>query len=338
VESLNQFPFLPVFLLVVVSGFFSSSETALFSLTRFQLRQIKARSPGLFLKIQQLLNRPAALVATVLIGNECANVLMSNLFAGFFDKVFAGHVLLVTVVTLITVTPIIFIFGEITPKILAARSNTKIATFNMPILWFFYNAIFPLRWCIESIVNLLTINIRKTATSAEPFVREEDFLHLVEDIKNKGAIEKSEQDLIENVFDLDDDSALESSTPLKDFLSVNENENVASVIQKLKISFAPRIPVLNASEKVVGILYAKDLLIFLDRETSDTKVRQLMKAPLFVDSHMKIDALFKRLRQMKVHIAIIEDSHGNALGVVTMEEVLEQMFGELWERDRKLVK
>lgn len=322
-----------MFLLVALSGFFSASETALFSLSRFQLRQIKVKAPKLFLKIQYLLDRPASFVATILIGNECANVLVSHFVASYYDQNFRDQILLITLINLLTVTPIIFIFGEITPKILAAKTNTALAPIIIPVFWAAYNLFFPLRWCIETIVNALSYSVRKNHPTESKHIREEDFLHLVEDIKNKGAIEKSEQELIENVFDLDDDNALELSTPLLEMLTIGQNESIQSAILKLKRSFAPRIPVLSSHNRVVGILYAKDLLKYIDREETEMTVKQLMKDPLTVNASMKAEALFRRFRQMKVHIAVLEDNQNRAVGIVTMEDILEQMFGELWEAE-----
>jgi putative hemolysin len=333
VETLDHLPLLPVLFLVALSGFFSASETALFSLSRFQIRQLKTKNQKLFHRIQHLLDRPAALVATVLIGNECANVLISHFMADFYHHAFPDQILFVTAINILTVMPLIFLVGEITPKILAARANMTVLPFLLPAFWFTHHVAFPLRWCIESIVNFLTKNIRKSSTVKDSSFHEEDFLHLVEDIKNKGAIERSEQELIENIFDLDDDNALELCTPLTEVLTIGQNESIASAILKLKKSYSARIPVLSGPDRVVGILYAKDLLTHLDREDSTNPVRQLMKEPLVIDPHMKAESLFKRFRQMRVHIAVIEDNQGRAKGVVTMEDILEQMFGELWEQE-----
>ncbi|RYZ96348.1 MAG: CBS domain-containing protein, partial [Proteobacteria bacterium] len=122
------------------------------------------------------------------------------------------------------------------------------------------------------------------------------------------------------------------ATPLDQCFSVSQNETPSQVIGKLRTQkFYARIPVRGEDEsKVVGVLYAKDLLAFLGRENVDSKVKQIMKEPLVVAPTMKIETLFRRFRQMKRHIAIVEDTEGRAIGVLTMEDILEQMFGELW--------
>ena len=324
-----DFPLLQVGFLVLCSAFFSASETALFSLSRFQLRQIKQKSPKIFTRIRMLLDRPASLVATVLLGNECANLLTSNLLTSFYES-YHFSPLAITVINLITVMPIILILGEITPKIIAAKSNMIVVQFLFPTLWFFYRISLPIRFVLESIVNFLTKGVRKINKKSEN-IREDDIRVLLEDGKKKGAFHSVEQDMIENVFEIDDDKVIELATPTRELFTVDQEENPKNIINRLKTNFHARIPVRSgSSENIVGVLYAKDLLAHLNRDDKDVKIKHLMKEPIFVEPTMKADALFRRFRQMKVHIAIVADSHGKALGAITMEDLLEQMFGELW--------
>lgn len=323
-----------ILLLIACSAFFSASETALFSLSRFHLRQWKTRHPKTFQHARHLLDRPAALVATALLGNELANVFISNIMAAYWGQTGLPTVW-VTAINLCTVVPLIVFFGEITPKIVAAKSAYGTGQFVIGPLWWFYKLSFPVRFLIENLVELLTRNMRKRHP-VDDQIDEEDFLHLVEEGKHKGAIHSSEQELIENVFDLDDDRAIDLGTPLSEFFTARDNETAGAVIERLKKDFAPRIPVLSTeTSKVVGILYSKDLLNHLTRDQSHTPVRQLMKQPLVIDTGMKAEALFRRFRQMKVHIAVIEDPQKGSSWVVTMEDILEQMFGELWEEPGK---
>jgi len=329
-ETSISFPLFKVIFLVFSAAFFSAAETSLFSLSRFQLRQIKQKSPKSFQRIRYLLDRPAALVATILLGNECANVLTSNLLAHYYESTQLPTAL-VALINLATVIPLILIFGEITPKIIGAKSNVKVALYLLPLLWIFYKISLPIRFIFENIVHFFTKGI-KQKHSHHGNIKEEDFLFLLEEGKNKGAIESAEQELIENIFDIDDDKIIEIATPIKDCTTIQQNESIQIVLEKLKQNFSPRIPVLDeSSKKIVGILYAKDALKFLDREDEGVFVKNLMKEPLFVESTMKVEVLFKRFRQLKVHIAIIEDKNGTSIAVVTMEDILEQMFGELWE-------
>ncbi|MCO5143550.1 MAG: hemolysin family protein [Oligoflexia bacterium] len=329
--ALDAFPIFPVIFLVALAGFFSASETALFSLTRFQLRALRQKNPDKFKKIKHLLDRPAALVATVLLGNELANVFTSNILASFYAQ-FNLPSYLVTAINLLTVMPIILIFGEITPKVFGAKGNQTFVTFFLTPFWWFYRFSFPIRFILESIVDFLTRKIRKSTLKSEQ-IKEEDILILLEDGKKKGAIRTIEQEMIANVFEFDDDNVLDLSTPIRECFTVHQDESPQDVITKIKQNFYARIPVRQSefNHKIVGILYAKDLLSFINREEKEMKVRQLMKDPLLIPSNMKAETLFRRFRQLKKHIGIVVSQHGVALGVVTMEDILEQIFGELWE-------
>ena len=137
--------------------------------------------------------------------------------------------------------------------------------------------------------------------------------------------------IIENLFEIDDDKVIELATPLRDCLVVSAEDSPKMVIERINRNFFARIPVRgDRPDEIVGILYAKDLLNFITRDEQEMKIRSLMKEPFFVESGMKAETLFRRFRQMKRHIAIVQDTKGIAIAVITMEDILEQMFGELW--------
>jgi putative hemolysin len=329
----DSFPLVPSLILVAVAAFFSATETAFFSLSRIQLRQIKEKTPHRFQKIKFLLDRPAAFVATVLLGNELSNVLISNIIAGYYESRDLSPAL-ITVLNLCTVMPIIMIVGEITPKVLAAKANILATNLTIGPLWWFYRISFPIRFLLEGIVNIVTKPMRRRLPPVNDQIKEEDIRALLDEGKRKGAIHSIERDIIENVFEIDDDSVVELATPIRDCFTVHQNDTVRSVIDRLRKAgqhFYARIPVRGEQfDRVVGVLYAKDLLNHLDREDTATKVKHLMKEPLVVNPTMKVETLFRRFRQNKRHIAVIQDKNGRALAVVTMEDILEQMFGELW--------
>jgi putative hemolysin len=319
---------------VAIAGFFSASETALFSLSRFQLRQLKQKSSERFERVKYLLDRPAALVATVLLGNELTNVFISNLIANYYEGLNFSPTLIM-VFNLLTVMPIIMIFGEITPKVIGAKANIGLMPFLIPPLWWFYKLSFPLRFFLENSVMILTKPFRKKGPKAPDQINEDDIRMLLEDGKKKGAIRGKEQEIIQNVFDIDDDSVIEIATPIRDCLVVHQDDSPKSVIEKLNNNFFARIPVRSDKfDQIIGIVYAKDLLNYINRDEQEMKIRDLMKDPLFVEQSMKVEVLFRRFRQMKKHIAIVEDKQGRALAVITMEDILDQLFSELWESSR----
>jgi putative hemolysin len=327
----DSFPLLPAVVLVAICAFFSGTETALFSLSRFQLRQLKQANQIRFDRVRFLLDRPAALVATALLGNELANVLLSFLTARFYESV-TRRAWMVTLANLVTVMPIMLVFGEITPKVIGAKANLAFLAVCLEPFWWFYRLSFPLRFLIENAVNLLTRPLRRRVAVKEEAVNEEDIRMLLDEGKKKGVIHSVEQDMIENIFDIDDDKIYDLATPLRDCMTVHQDDSPKDVIERLKRRFYARIPVIGERpDQVVGILYAKDLLNYINRDDQEMRARDLMKDPLVIEPQMKPEVLFRRFRQLKRHIGVIQSRDGRALAVITMEDLLEQMFGELWE-------
>jgi CBS domain containing-hemolysin-like protein len=315
---------------VTVTAFFSGTETALFSLSRFHLRQLRQANVDRYNRVRFLLDRPAALVATALLGNELAAVVLSHLTALYYKSLDLSS-WQVTVVNLLTVLPVTLVFGEITPKVIGAKANLSILSICLSPFWWFYRLSFPFRFLIEHTVDLLTRPMRRRQPPAKDQVNEEDFRMLLDEGKKKGVIHSVEQDIIENLFESDDDKVIDLATPLHDCVTAGLDDTPKEVIERLKRKFYARIPVIgDEPEKVVGILYAKDLLNYINREETEMLVRDLMKDPLIVEPQMKSEVLFRRFRQMKRHIAVIEDRQGRCVGVITMEDLLEQLFGELW--------
>lgn len=329
-DAQMDFPLISLFLLLAVSAFFSCSETAFFSLNNVGLRELETRFPRAARRINFLLERPTRLVATCLIGNECANVLLSNILASFYHR-HLPSLGLITVVNLLTAVPLIVIIGEITPKIIGAKQSVTIAKLTSGPVWFCYRLFFPIRWFIEVSVNSLTriLGIKQQNLTE---IDEDDFLSMLEDSSQHGAIGESEKELIENIFELDDDKVEDIAEPIGSIFSVHREDLIRNVIPQIQGQGISRIPVLgDFPSEVVGVLYAKDLLIHAHREDNDLKVSQLMKEPLFVTPSMPLEKVFRKMRQMRVHIAFLSKEEKTVSAIVTMEDVLDHIFGEIWE-------
>ena len=185
---------------------------------------------------------------------------------------------------------------------------------------------------VEKTVNF-AVNLFRLRVDDTENLNEKEFLFLVEDSKNKGAIEETEQDLIQNVFELDDVRAIDIAISLHQLLNVKPENTIESVIKKLHENYIARIPVLGTEpNEVVGILYAKDLVHHMYLHDDEVKVSQFMKDVIFVEPNITLEALFKRLKQRRVHIAVVSNDDKTALGIVTMEAVLENIFGDLWKK------
>ncbi len=264
-----------------------------------------------------------------MIGNECANVFLSNVLATYYNKHFDSW-LTITIINLCTALPLIII-AEITPRIFAAKANIRASRFLAPLVWLLYWISAPLRIFIELVVNSLSklLGVKHSEMSE---ISEDDFLNVVEDSKSKGAIGESEQELIENVFELDDDHASEIAVPVKEYFTIHKEDFIHDLIPKILGHGYRRIPVIgDFPNEVVGVLYTKDLLTYAHRDEEEIAVSHLMRDPVFVDPSMPVENLFKRLRQLRIHIAFLSKDEKTVEGVVTMSTILEQIFGELAE-------
>jgi CBS domain containing-hemolysin-like protein len=219
-------------------------------------------------------------------------------------------------------TFLILIFGEIFPKSIATRNNILIARF----------VIFPLYWLsILFIPLILFLNFIPKLTGKihkKPIVTEEELMTFVEVVKEEGGIEAEEKELIENIFEFDDTNASEIMTPRADMFVIEGNEPLN--LEEIVRSGYTRIPVIDGDiDHVVGILNVKDILKHQAISDEAADVLKIMRKPYFVPENKKLDSLLKQFKQRKQHMAIIVDEHGGVSGLITLEDALEEIVGEI---------
>ena len=320
---INQFVLL--FILLLLSGFFSSAETALFSISKTKARHLAKKKGEPYTLIKQMKDDPHRLLSTILIGNNIVNVGAAALATSIAIKIFSNYA--VGLATGI-MTFFILVFGEVLPKSIATRNNILIARV----------AIYPIYWfsilCYPVIIFLnfipkLTGKIKKT-----PTVTEEELMTFVEVVEEEGEIKEEEKKLIHRIFELDDTSTSEIMTPRTDMFVIEANEKL--VLEDIVKSGFTRIPVIeNDIDHVIGIINIKDL--FLHKITSDTRidVRKIMTKPYFVPENKKLDKLLHQFKIRKHHMAIVVDEYGGVSGLITLEDALEEIVGEIVDETDK---
>jgi len=311
--------FVVLFVLLVLSGFFSSSETALFSISKakaIHLAKEKGRTNTL---IKKMKDDPHRLLSTILIGNNLVNVGASAIATAITIGLVESHA--VGIATGI-MTFAILIFGEIFPKTIATRNNILIARLVIfPIYWLsvlFYPIILFLNF-----IPKLTGKMHK-----RPIVTEEELMTFVEVVEEEGGIEEEEKELIENIFEFDDTSSSEIMTPRADMFVIDGDEELK--LEEVVKSGFTRIPVIEGDiDHVVGVLNVKDL--FKHQATSDeaADVRKIMRKPYFVPENKKLDNLLQQFKEQKQHMAIVVDEHGGISGLITLEDAIEEIVGEI---------
>jgi CBS domain containing-hemolysin-like protein len=305
--------------LLLLSGFFSSAETALFSISRAKARHL-AKEKGLVnALIKKMKDDPHRLLSTILIGNNLVNVAAAALATAVTLGLVTSNAVGIATALM---TALILIFGEIIPKSIATRNNVLIArAVIIPLFWL--SILFaPIIFLLNFIPKLTSKVQRKSR------VTEEELMTFVEVVEEEGGIEEEEKELIHNIFEFDDTSASEIMTPRADMFVINVDEelNLEAIIR----SGFSRIPVIEEDiDHVIGILNLKDLFMHQVGAASQIEVRSVMNEPYFVPENKKLDHLLHEFKRRKQHMAIVVDEHGGVSGLITLEDALEEIVGEI---------
>ena len=312
-------------ILLFLSAFFSSAETALFSISRTKARHI-AKQPGRVNKlIKYMKDDPHKLLSTILIGNNVVNVGASAIATALTFELLPNYALGAATGVM---TFLILVFGEVFPKSIATRNNLLIARLTIIPLYWMSLLFTPIIWFLNFIPKL-TGKIKRT-----PTVTEAGLMTFVEVVEEEGEIKEEERELILNVFELDDTKASEIMTPRGDMFVVEVGEPLD--LKVIVESGYTRIPVIEGDmDHVVGILNVKDLLAHLATDPKQIDVRQIMREPYFVPENKKLDRLLHQFKKRKTHLAIVIDEHGGVAGLITLEDALEELVGEISDETDK---
>ena len=315
--QLDQFVIL--FILLLLSGYFSSAETALFSISKAKAIHLAKQKGHAYKLIRKMKADPHRLLSTILIGNNLVNVAASAIATAITIDLFESNAVGIATGVM---TFLILIFGEIFPKSIATRNNILIARLVIfPLYWL--SILFTPLIVFLNFIPKLTGKIHK-----KPIVTEEELMTFVEVVKEEGGIEEEEKALIENIFEFDDTNASEIMAPRADMfvIDVNEEFKLAEIVK----SGFTRIPVIEGDiDHVVGILNIKDLLMHQATSDEPIDVRKIMRGPYFVPENKKLDNLLQQFKKRKQHMAIIVDEHGGVSGLITLEDALEEIVGEI---------
>jgi CBS domain containing-hemolysin-like protein len=311
--------------LLLLSGFFSSAETALFSISKAKAIHL-AKEKGLTnALIKKMKDDPHRLLSTILIGNNLVNVGASALATAITIELVSSNAVGIATGVM---TCLILIFGEIFPKSLATRNNILIARLVIiPLYWL--SILFAPIIVLLNFIPKLTGKVKRKS-----HVTEEELMTFVEVVEEEGGIEEEERELIHNIFEFDDTSASEIMTPRADMFVINADEEFK--LEEIVKSGFTRFPVIEGDiDHVIGILNIKDLLMHQATCVDDIDVRKLMRESYFVPEIKKLDNLLQEFKRRKQHMAIVVDEHGGVSGLITLEDALEEIVGEIIDETDK---
>lgn len=322
--------FFVIFLLLFLSAMMSGSESAFFTLGPKELDELSEDESSSAKLIQKLLDKPRDLLATILITNNMVNVgvviLSSFILNEFFPATAEENHLLRFLLDVIGITFVILLTGEVIPKIYANKNPLLVAKLTAKPLYFLSKSP-PISWIRIILVNGGAL-VNKLNKNASIKITSDDLEHALALTKEEnGSIE--EQKLLEGIVRFGNTEACQIMKSRMEISAIDENVSIHELLAFILDSGYSRIPVYKESlDNVIGILYIKDLLPFLN-QPDEFEWKQMVRKPFFIPENKKIDDLLKEFQQMKMHLAIVVDEYGGASGLVTLEDILEEIVGDI---------
>jgi putative hemolysin len=313
--------------LMLLSGFFSSSETSLFSLNPVQIEKMRSDGNPRVTLIEQLLSQPRRLIVTILIGNEFVNVAASVISAATVIHIFGAEN---KYLNLFVMVPILLLFGEITPKTLAIRNNVAFATFQCKLIEGFARAILPLRWLVREISEVIITFIIGKERSRDNIITEDMVRSLAREAVGEGGLDHQEAHYIEQIFEVGDLMLDHVMSQRSQIFALPVDMPLKEMVRELHRTRHSKVPIYKGDlDNIIGILFARDLLgIRLNDEATPT-TEELVRKAYFVPETRAVANLLHTFRERNLSIALTVDEYGGVTGLVTMEDLLECIFGDI---------
>lgn len=314
---------------LILSAFFSASETAYSSLNKTRLKTMVEgnRKAALTLQLAEQYDR---LISTILIGNNIVNITIASIGTVLFVKILGD---IGATVSTIVITVSVLIFGEITPKSIAKDCPERFAMFAAPTLRILIWLLTPMNF-LFSLWKTLIAKLFKIQNNTK--MSQEELLMFVEEVEQDGAIDPDEMNLLRNAIEFNDQDAEDILTHRVDLEGVPIDATKEEIAKVFDESRYTRLLVYEETmDNIVGILHLKDF--YVGGGMTNQPVQEVMSPPLFIHKSEKIDDLLSLLQNHKAHMAIVLDEYGGTLGIVTMEDILEQLVGEIWDEHDEVV-
>ncbi len=314
-----------IVILVIMSAYFSATETAFSSLNKTRLKTMAEKGnkkAELTLKLAEEYDK---LISTILIGNNIVNIAMASIGTVLFVEILDAQS--GPAVSTLVITVVVLIFGEITPKSIAKDMPEKFAMFSASIIKGLIALFTPLNFVFSAWKKLVSMVIKNEDDGK---MSQEELLMIVDEVTEDGSLDDDEGDLIKNAIEFAEQEARDILTHRVDLVAVpidEEKEEIAKLFTKTKLS---RLLVYEEDiDNIIGVIHMKDF--FTEKGITQKKIQNIMAMPVFVQEFEKINDLLKRLQKNKAHMAVVIDEYGGTLGIVTMEDILEELVGEIWD-------
>ena len=310
--------------LVLLSAYFSATETAFTSANRIRLKNLAGDGNKKAKEVLDLSDNYDNLLSTILVGNNIVNIAMSSLATVFFLQLYPKYG--ATIATAV-ITIVVLVFGEISPKSVAKEKAESFAMFSAPFISAIMTVLTPVNWIFSQWKKLLAkvFNV----DGVRP-ITEDELLTIVEEAETEGGIDEGQSELIQNAIEFNELEAWDVLTPRVDIEAIEIDEDKEEIAKLFMETGFSRLPVYEDDlDNILGVLNQKDFHNYI--RNTDLPVSAYVKPVIFVAGSMKISQLLKRLQTAKAHIAIIVDEYGGTSGLVTMEDIIEELIGEIYD-------
>jgi len=315
-----------ILILIVFSAFFSSCEIAYSTVSKFKLKNESDAGNKKAKKALKIIDNYSETLSTVLVGNNLVNILISSLGTILAIRVFGDET--GPLISTVLLTILLLIFGEILPKTLGKRFNYNLSLFYTSIYNFFRIIFSPITKFVSLIMKFV---FRKAKDEDLPTATDEELITIVDELEEEGVIDEDDEELIKSAIDFCDVAAYEIMIPRVDVFAINILDSKSEILKNDEIYKFSRVPVYEGSiDNIIGILNTTDLMKLL-LTNEDVDIKSLMMKPIFVHKTKSISSILTELKTSHVHLAIVVDEFGGTMGILTIEDIVEELIGDVFD-------
>lgn len=314
-------------ILLIGSGFFSASETSLMSLSKIRIRHMQEEGVKGAKLVASLIEDSNKLLSTILIGNNVVNIAATSISTSLFMALLGNQGVAVATAVM---TVLVLLFGEITPKTIAANNSEKVAIFvSRPIKVIIF-ILRPVVWVFNLVTGVIFKILGIKDKSSQPYITEEELKTMVNVSHEEGVLEIEEREIINNVFQFGDMQAKEAMVQRLDMIAINSEDKYEEIIEMFKNEKFSRMPVYNESiDDIIGILNVKDIIFLSDEDIKSFNIKDYIREPFFTYEFKKITQLLEEMKIEKSQMAIVVDEYGGTSGLITIEDLVEVIVGDI---------
>lgn len=315
-------------ILLIGSGFFSASETSLMSLSKIRIRHMQEEGVKGAKLVSNLIEDSNKLLSTILVGNNVVNIAATSISTALFTSLIPGASGVAVATAVMTV--LVLLFGEITPKTIAANNSEKVAIFVSRPIKIIIFILRPVVWVFNLVTGVIFKILGVKDKSGQPYITEEELKTMVNVSHEEGVLEIEERQIINNVFQFGDMQAKEAMVQRLDMIAINSEDKYEEIIEMFKNEKLSRMPVYNESiDDIIGILNIKDIIFLNDEEIQKFNIKDYIREPFFTYEFKKITQLLEEMKIEKSQMAIVVDEYGGTSGLITIEDLVEVIVGDI---------